>query len=135
VVNDRLETNIPGIFSCGNVLHVHDLADYVTLEAYEAASHAARFIRGLTGAVCKPVNITAGKGVRYTVPSSVTKETGAVELMFRSDGVYKSAKINVYKDGMVIKSVSRRIITPGEMERVTFELKEKAASLEITIEN
>jgi sarcosine oxidase subunit alpha len=162
IVNDRLETNVPGVFSCGNVLHVHDLADNVTLEAYAAAASAARYIRGERG-VGRVVAVEAGRGVRYTVPSSLVMGEGAgrsqseppahvatgsravyalreetgeqpFEVLFRSDNVYKNAAVAIYANGEFLTSVKKRIITPGEMERVRFTLKTPAARVEIAIE-
>lgn len=135
VVNNRLETSIPGVFSCGNVLHVHDLADNVTLEAYEAARNAARYIRGEqesgTG-----VAIEAGRGVRYVMPSSfVCSNEQALEVSFRSDHVYKKASINVYADGIIIKTTKKRIVTPGEMEHVSVTLPNAVEKVTVTVES
>jgi sarcosine oxidase subunit alpha len=134
LVNDRYETNVPGIFSCGNVLHVHDLADYVTLEANAAAENAAAYIRGGGFIQDSNIPVTCGKGVRYTVPTLLTASEGTFEVLFRSDGVYAPAQIRVYADGDVIKSTKKRIITPGEMERVKFNLDKTASNVEIGIE-
>jgi hypothetical protein len=134
-VNDRLETNVPGIFSCGNVLHVHDLADDVTLEAYKAAENAAKFIRGEAAAPDASIPVKAGSGVRYTVPSMLTNRQGTFEVLFRSAQVYKTANIQVHAESRLIKSVKKRIITPGEMERVTFSLENKVDEVTITVVN
>jgi sarcosine oxidase subunit alpha len=133
IVNDRLETNVPGIFSCGNVLHVHDLVDYVTLEGYEAARYAADYIKGGKASAGK-ISITAGSGVRYTVPFSFTKTSGDFEILFRSDNVYAPAVVRVYADDALIKSTKKRIITPGEMERVKFKLENDATRVTLAVE-
>ena len=119
VVSSDLSTNVPGIFSCGNVLHVHDLADDVTLEAYRAGTAAADFIKG--GGIAenkKTMEVRPGQGVRYVSPNFV-RENEQVELLFRSDGVYRKAKISIYDDKRLVKSVRRRIVTPGQMEKVS----------------
>ncbi|MCL2422195.1 MAG: NAD(P)/FAD-dependent oxidoreductase [Defluviitaleaceae bacterium] len=118
VVNSDLSTNVPGIFSCGNVLHVHDLADDVTLEAYRAGTAAADFIRGGGQAeIKKAIEVRPGQGVRYVSPNFV-RENEQVELLFRSDGVYHKAKISVFDGDRLVKSSRKRIVTPGEMEKV-----------------
>ena len=70
-VNESLETNVPGIFACGNVLHVHDLVDYVSEEAARAGRAAAKFVRGGTPKSARVVKLTGRDGVRYTVPQTV----------------------------------------------------------------
>jgi len=121
VVNSDLSTNIPGIFSCGNVLHVHDLADDVTLEAYRAGTAAADFIKndGLTRKT-KTIEVRPGQGVRYVSPNFVG-ENEHVELLFRSTGVYRKAKISVYDGDRLVKSMKRLIVTPGQMEKISID--------------
>ena len=117
VVSSDLSTNVPGIFSCGNVLHVHDLADDVTFEAYRAGTAAADFIKG--GAVKKrTIEVKPGAGVRYVSPNYLREDEEAV-LLFRSDGVYPKAKISVYDGDRLVKSARKRIVVPAEMEKVT----------------
>ena len=70
-VNESLETNVPGIFACGNVLHVHDLVDYVSEEAARAGRAAAKYVRGGTPKSARVVKLTGRDGVRYTVPQTV----------------------------------------------------------------
>ena len=135
LVNNRLETSVPGVFACGNVLHVHDLVDYVTLEAYEAASCAVGFVRGEEAAKATEIPVKALAGVRYTVPMSILPNQSAkYTLSFRSDKVYAPAVVKVLADGEVIKRTKKRIIIPSEMEQVTFEMKSPANEIEITIE-
>ncbi|PHV70570.1 pyridine nucleotide-disulfide oxidoreductase [Sporanaerobium hydrogeniformans] len=120
IVGPHLETNIPGIFACGNVLHVHDLVDNVTLESYEAAKHAAEFIKGeqVKG---EAVLVTATEGVRYTVPQFVENEPKApITMRFRVDNVYRNKYLAVYFDEERIVHKKKRILTPGEMEELTF---------------
>jgi hypothetical protein len=134
-VNNRLETSIPGVFAAGNALHVHDLVDFVTEEAYEAAENAALFIKGgQRGGQSIPV--TAKDGVRYTVPTTLVwdgPETGYT-LSFRSDKVYSSATIKILADGRPVKTQKKRVIIPSEMERVRFSLKEPAGEVTVAVE-
>ena len=119
VVNESLETSVDGVFACGNVLHVHDLVDYVSEEAALAGRNAAEYIlHGHTGGEGIPVR-TQG-GVRYTVPFSVDphKITDSATLRFRVDAVYRERYISVYLDGERVLHRKKRILTPGEMEEV-----------------
>ena len=118
VVTSNLSTNVPGIFSCGNVLHVHDLADDVTLEAYRAGSAAADFIaKDGKAERKKKIEVVPGTGVRYVSPNFVYADEEA-ELLFRSDGVYPKAKISVYDGNRLVKSVKKRIVVPAEMGKI-----------------
>lgn len=117
VVSNDLSTNVPGIFSCGNVLHVHDLADDVTLEAYRAGSAAAEFIRGGGISKGKLIEVVPGPGVRYVSPNFI-RENEPATLLFRSDGVYTKAAVSVYDGGRLVKSVKKRIVIPAEMEKM-----------------
>ena len=118
VVKSDLSTNVPGIFSCGNVLHVHDLADDVTLEAYRAGTAAASFIsKGGKAEAEKFIEVKPGAGVRYVSPNFVRVNDQAL-LLFRSDKVYPKAKISVYDGNRLVKSVKKRIVIPAEMEKI-----------------
>lgn len=120
VVNESFETSIPGIFACGNVLHVHDLVDYVSEESARAGRSAARYVKASSSGSGPVIQITNGNGVRYTVPSFVRAGELDSDLVirFRSVGVYKDSYIDVSIAG--VRSIHRRkqIITPGEMEQV-----------------
>jgi len=117
IVTSDLSTNVPGIFSCGNVLHVHDLADDVTMEAYRAGTAAANFIRnGGKTETKKTIEVQPGAGVSYVSPNFV-RENEDAELLFRSNGVYTNATISVYDGDRLIKSAKKRIVIPAEMEK------------------
>lgn len=119
IVDEKMETNKEGIFACGNVLHVHDLVDFVTEESYEAGKSAADYVKGLRK--CKAyIPIKAEKGVRYTIPNKMDSQTDheVVEIKFRVDNVYTNKKISVYLDEVCVLSKKARILAPGEMEKV-----------------
>ena len=138
LVNNRLETSVPGVFSCGNVLHVHDLVDHVTLEAYEAATHAVRFVQGGgfgPNGKGDMIPVKTLDGVRYTVPTTILPgSTTTYALSFRSDKVYAPGIIKVLADGEVVKTAKRRIIIPSEMEKIEFDLKITAREIAISVE-
>jgi sarcosine oxidase subunit alpha len=136
-VNESLQTNIEGIFACGNVLHVHDLVDNVTRESENAGKNAALFVRGDRFNVNK-IEVVALGGVRYTVPKYVNPERvlKGLELNFRVGNVYKECFISVYFDASRAIHVKRRILTPGNMETVVLPpeiLKKYAGSEKITV--
>ncbi len=133
-VDENRETSVSGIFSCGNVLHVHDLVDYVSDEAEIAGRAAARYLRGRLN-VRAALPTVAGKGVGYIIPQCVTGNDGDLRLYFRSDAVFPGAVIRVKSNGKELIKKNKRIVTPGEMETVTLK-KENLSSLggEITVE-
>ena len=115
VVNDVFESSVPGIFACGNVLHVHDLVDYVSQESTEAGKAAAEYIRrqSFTG---NTVQVTDGNGVRGTVPQKILlDEEKKVSLMFRPSGVFEKAQAVVTQGDTVLVKKRAQIFTPGEM--------------------
>ena len=125
-VNGERETEIEGIFACGNVLHVHDLVDYVSEESTIAGRAAAKYIAGERN---KEINIrlkTDGR-VRYTVPQRLT-EVENTSVYFRVADVYRDAKIVVRDGDNVIISKKKQRLAPAEMEKVELT-KEVIASL------
>lgn len=114
VVDQDRQTSVPGIFSCGNVLHVHDLVDFVSEEAAVAGKSAAEYIRGGFGQECD-IPVRADGKIRYTVPQKITKR-GDVTLFFRVADICRNVKINVVGDGKVIHSIRKPKVAPGEME-------------------
>ncbi len=118
VVDEYRETSHKGVFACGNVLHVHDLVDYVTLESQTAGEGAARYVFGKTEDA-EYVTTKGINGVRYIVPQKVNiKNDGDVKLYFRVGQVYKNAKIVAKYNGEEIISRKRPRLAPGEMEDV-----------------
>jgi hypothetical protein len=119
IVDESMQTSIPGIFTCGNVLHVHDLVDNVTTESYTAGRNAADYINGIHHAG-KSVEVFATGGVRYTVPSTINPENigNGIDVRFRVGEVHKAAYISVYFDDVREMHLKKKILTPGEMESV-----------------
>lgn len=119
-VNDMMETNVDGIFACGNVLHVHDLVDYVTLESYNAGKSAARFVKGELKRSDKAIEMIATEGVRYTVPKTIYADNikDKLEVRFRVGDVFKDKYISVYFDKTRELHIKKKVLAPGEMETV-----------------
>ena len=125
IVNDSLETNIEGIFACGNVLHVHDLVDYVSQEASAAGKNAANYIKNGKEKDLKIVEILPVDGVRYTVPKYIrpTEMDDTLTVRFRVGAVYKNCAIATYFDDQLISKRKRPVMAPGEMEQVILDKK------------
>lgn len=118
-VNESLETEIPGVFAAGNVLHVHDLVDFVSQEAAAAGKNAAKYLAN-GGIPSHPIPIEASSGIRYTVPAAVDPERmeEKLTLRFRVGGVLKNRTVAVYLDGERVLARKRPVMAPGEMEQV-----------------
>ena len=123
LVDESLQTSLPGVFAAGNVLHVHDLVDYVSEEAAAAGAHAARYILqgGAEGGEALPVR--AAGGVRYTVPTAVhpVRLDGALTLRLRVDNVYRDKALAVYAGQTCIWRRKRPVLAPGEMETIVLK--------------
>ena len=133
-VDQNRETTVEGVFSCGNVLHVHDLVDYVSDEAEIAGKGAADYIKGINE---KTVNIpitTDGK-IRYTVPQNITEKKD-VTVYFRVNNVYKNVKINIYDNDKLVLSKKKLKVAPAEMEtvRLSADIIENATALKFALE-
>ena len=122
-VNESLETNIEGVFACGNVLHVHDLVDFVSEEAGAAGRNAALYVKTGEKRVDSgngDIILEAADGVRYTVPETINPAHMDEELTvrFRVGNVYKNCYISIYFDEVRVLHKKRQIMAPGEMEDV-----------------
>ncbi len=131
VVNESLETSVPGVFAAGNVLHVHDLVDYVSEEAALAGESAATYIQACGEAYAIPGSTTDGipvefsGGVRYPVPCTVKPDKVGrwLKIRFRVGDVMTSRKVVLYMDGEAVLTKKRRVMAPGEMEELVLTKK------------
>ena len=131
-VDDALQTNVPGIFACGNVLHVHDLVDHVSNESFKAGHAAAAYVRGEL-AKAETIAVKDGDGVRGTVPQFIRKGVNeSVDLMFRPSGVFRNATCVVKCGEREIARKKAMIFTPGEMAVVKLK-PEIVAGLDGTV--
>lgn len=128
VVNDSLETNIPGVFACGNVLHVHDLVDFVSQEATNAGKNAAKYIKEGEVTSAKQIEILPVDGVRYTVPKYVRPGVmdDTLTVRFRVGQVFKGCAIATYFGDTLISKRKRPVMAPGEMEQVVLKKSQLA---------
>ena len=119
VVNEVMETNIEGIFACGNVLHVHDLVDFVSAEARKAGVAAAKYIKGqLTSG--EYIELKNGFGIGYTVPQKfrLNNVDKGLEVFMRVRNIYKNMTLQVKDGENVILSLKKPHVAPGEMEKI-----------------
>ena len=125
VVDDILQTDQPGIFACGNVLHVHDLVDFVSDESFKAGRAAAAFAKGALPE-CRTVAVTDGEGVRGAVPQRIRLPKAgqmpeAIQILFRPACVYENATVRVLDGERELLKVKKRILAPGEMADITLK--------------
>ncbi|MCG8571728.1 MAG: NAD(P)/FAD-dependent oxidoreductase [Spirochaetes bacterium] len=125
IVNEAMETTVPGIFACGNVVHVHDLVDFVTRESQKAGYFAANYIKNeKQKEIETPVIRTKGRhGINYVI-SQVLREKNLqsdVELFMRVKNVYRDINLVVKADGKPLKSFKKRYVAPGEMQHLTID--------------
>ena len=121
VVNESLETNIEGVFACGNVLHVHDLVDFVSEEAGTAGKNAAAYVKGERGSGSgREIRLNPVDGVRYTVPVSIdpARMDENLTVRFRVGAVFSNGSARVYFDDERVIHRKRQIMAPGEMEEI-----------------
>ena len=121
-VNESLETNLPGVFAAGNVLHVHDLVDFVSEEAKTAGKNAAAYVKadGVKAARDNDIVLNPIEGVRYTVPGTinVANMDEQITVRFRVGGVYKNCYVSAYFDDERVIHRKRPVVAPGEMEEI-----------------
>lgn len=119
IVNECLETSVEGIFACGNVLHVHDLVDFVSEEGKKAGFYAGQYIKGelQTG---KSIAVKAEQGIGYVLPQKITLENigEKAEFMFRVTKNYRNVKLAIYMDNTLIKEIKKLHMAPAEMEKI-----------------
>jgi CxxC motif-containing protein/thioredoxin reductase len=127
VVSESLETSVPGIFACGNVLHVHDLVDFVSEEGRRAGISAAAYVQGELQRG-RSFQTAAGAGIGYVLPQKVHPDhcSQSVEFMFRVTNSYRGAGIRVLKDGVLYKTIPRLQMAPAEMEKIILKQEEIA---------
>lgn len=119
VVYENMETSVPGIFACGNVVHVHDLVDYVSAESERAGAAAAAYVQAARRADSAVLEVKNGTGVSYTVPQHVRAGAHRAEVFFRVNRVLGASRIVVQDAaGVQIAQYRRERMAPGEMEHI-----------------
>lgn len=128
LVDESYQTQIPGIFACGNVLHVHDLVDFVSAEGTAAGEAAARYLtEGLADSPAIAA-ASADGSIGYVLPQTIHPDRleHSVELKFRVTDTYRNVRLRVCKDGVVYKEIKKRVMIPAEMEKLVLKKEELA---------
>ncbi len=134
VVDENRMTNVEGIFSAGNVLHVHDLVDNVSHEAEIAGEAAAKYALGIQEEQGKVVSVTAKDGVRYALPQRIHKGEGKVQIFFRTGDVYKNCKLIVESGENVLIAKKCQVLAPGEMGSVIIDKAKITGDIVVRLE-
>ncbi len=132
-VDEYLQTNLAGVFSCGNGLHVHDIVDNVSHEAERAGQNSAKYVLGQLNTTI-PHTILPKSGVRYVNPTTFYEGSGVVNINFRSNNIYRDKKIVVKSGGKVVREIEKKVILPAEMETVVVAKNNITSDIEVSIE-
>lgn len=136
VVFENMETSAEGIFACGNVVHVHDLVDFVTAESQKAGKSAAEYVLNGEKSRENYIELTNGNGVGYTVPQKIRNGADSAEIFFRVRQIFKNCVITVKdSNGNLIAKFKREHAAPGEMEKIALPkvLLDKIETNNITV--
>jgi len=141
LVDDTMATDVDGIFACGNVVHVHDIVDFVSFESEKAGKNAAKYIQGIRGKSRSHVKTKAGNGIGYIVPQEIqlVHDEKIVELFTRVRHVDTDVKFVVKLGDKVIREIKKNHVTPSEMEKIVIaasalELSNEILTVEVTKE-
>ena len=133
VVDEHRQTSVEGIFACGNVLHVHDLVDNVSMEAEIAGESAAKYALGNLQKTAY-VKVGTENGVRYALPQKIGTGEGKVKIYFRVGAVYKNVRLNVRCGDKIIYTRKCQILAPGEMGSVEIDKKDVTGDVTVGLE-
>lgn len=139
LVFENMETTIPGVFACGNALHVHDLADFVTIESQRAGEAAAGYVLHGGKPAGHAIAVKNGNGVVYTVPQKIRVEAQNLnqknELFFRVNRVFNNGIVRIMSGENALASIPKGHMAPGEMQRAVFsnEILNKVENGELTL--
>ena len=122
-VDHTFQTNIPGLFACGNALHVHDLVDDVTLESQKAGGYARRFVQKQLTKATHHIPLVAGNNVNYIIPSTIALENfdEAIECAFRVTKKANKGEFQIIQNNTIIKTQKATFLAPAEMEHITID--------------
>lgn len=133
IVNEYRETSVKGVFACGNVLHVHDLVDFVTKEATTVGGFASRYVLN-KGKIGTEHNIVTGNGVRYTIPNSYYEGDENLSCLFRVTQKFNKCNIVAKCDGNIVFKKFCLSVNAGQMQNIEIPKKDLKGDLEVCIE-
>lgn len=138
IVDESMQTSASGVFACGNVVHVHDLVDFVTQESRLAGRGASKYIKDELDKSREVIHTKTGKGIRYVVPQNINGENvvDSVNFFMRVDNVYNNVNLKISSGDRIITKIRKNIVTPGEMENIKIkkDILCKICSGELTFE-
>lgn len=137
VVNEALETSIPGIFCCGNALHVHDLVDFVTREGRQVGQYVSRYLKGELKSSTRVVNLRPGRGISYLLPNFICLDNKVenIQINFRVQTPYRNVKLSLKLNDRVIKAIHKNYLLPAEMESIILNYNDlECGLLELEVE-
>ena len=123
IVNESRETSVEGFFACGNTLHVHDLVDNVSIEGEIAGKNASDYAKGIKKEITGFYKVNVNSGVRYALPQIIAKNASDVDVYFRVDNLYRNPKLIIKSGDEVIKTKKFSVLAPGEMEKITLDIR------------
>ena len=132
IVDESLETSVPGVFACGNVLHVHDVVDFVTLEAERAGRSAAEYILGTPRNV-RRIRVDVGSGIRYVLPHNIPRDTD-VELSIRVTSPGESVSVGFFDGKKLLKTKKFRKVHPAQMIKIKLKGSETSGIKALKVE-
>ena len=134
IVSENMETSLPGVFACGNVVHVHDLVDYVSMESERAGEAAAKYLKCQEERLCA-LSLENGKNVTYTVPQRIKDISKPAGVFFRVNRIFEKSCVRVTSGNQTLITFPRAHMAPGEMEKITLtaEMLKKAGGETILI--
>lgn len=140
-IDDSFQTNIEGIFACGNLLHAYEWIDEVISESSIAGKNAAEYVKGKK-TNSKKIELLAGQGIKYIVPNYINFDSigKGIDIKFRVDDMYKECYVSLYFDNIAEEKINKYILTPGDVETITidplvFSKYPECKSIKIEIEN
>jgi len=130
VVDETRQTSLEGVFACGNVLHVHDLVDNVSKEADIAGRHAAQYLKNAIERT-REIKVKSGENIRYTLPNYIRTDIDKLDIYYRVTKTIKPAVVDVYADGVKLKSKKLLVLNPGEMETINIDIPADAREISV----
>ncbi|MCK5812261.1 MAG: FAD-dependent oxidoreductase [Clostridiales bacterium] len=126
MVNQTLETSIKGVFACGNVLHVHDLVDYVTMEGNRAANYATTYLNNVKTLINKRITVVADKGIRYVMPQyiDIGNMNEKITIYYRSEEIYRGKYTIIKCQNKIISRHKNLRLMPAEMETISIKTED-----------
>ncbi|MCR3905741.1 MAG: NAD(P)/FAD-dependent oxidoreductase [Tenericutes bacterium] len=135
-VNQNYMSNIDGLFFCGNALHIHDVVDWVTIEASFAGEYAKNYVKGLINKSRDEHSIIKSELISYTVPQIIDFNNlhDSIHISFRSKVKASMISLKLYQDGQCIKKKNSKFVTPSEMEKITVDTKSFISENDVFLE-